>query len=265
MPEGTTGRDAGAPGEIIVLESPPVGVKIVTGAADGFERVERYRGISYCDAVRAAGEGGGLFLEPGCIEVCKWAPAVLGFKEPDSSFERGLEPRLGGGVSGIYMARLDCFSDGHEPDVVIVRGRPAQVMALAQAMGEGALQRRYRGQVYRTALGVGDSGVSWRALLVNVTNRALARLVRWKWFESLTHRMFRSESVTTAFEKLLKMTMSSMSICRNSTVIPLQEGAGNVSFFCTGGVTWGGNPPANVTSGFPYHLFRKVAGMVEYR
>lgn len=237
-------------------EPPPVGVKILRGTTGGFEGVEAYSGVSYCDAVRSASEGRELLLEPGCIEVCKWSPVVLGLKEPENGFEMGLEPRLEAKVAGVYLARLDMFLEGVEPDVVIVRGRPERIIELAGMIGDGAFQRRYRGEIYRTALGVGDGSVSWRAALSKATNHVLSWLKRSEWFDASTRRAFRSQRVTVALEKLIKRTMTSMSVCRNSTVIPLVEDAGNMSYFCTGGVTWGGNDPAYVTAGFPY---RKIA------
>jgi len=47
-------------------------------------------------------------------------------------------------------------------------------------------------------------------------------------------------------------TLADMSVCRNSTVVPLLVGRVNVSFFCTGGITWGRNDPDHLTSGWPW-------------
>lgn len=240
----------------ITFELPPVGVKFLRAGMEGFEQADLYSGVSYCDAVRIASLGRALVVRPGSIEVCKWSPVILGLKEPESGFERGLGPRLEGGVAGVYLAPLDMFPPGEEPDVVIVRGRPAQISRLAAMMGEGTLQRLYRGQINKTALGANDGGFRLKVALTNVVIRSLARLKRWKRFDDFIRWAFRSQGVTSAFERILKRTMSSMSVCRNSTVIPFVEDAGNVSFFCTGGVMWGGNSPKHVTSGFPY---RKVA------
>jgi hypothetical protein len=55
-----------------------------------------------------------------------------------------------------------------------------------------------------------------------------------------------------------------MSVCRNSTVIPFLEDAGNISFFCTGGIAWGCNPPDFLTSGFPYGMIEKVIDRLDF-
>jgi hypothetical protein len=50
-----------------------------------------------------------------------------------------------------------------------------------------------------------------------------------------------------------------MSVCRNSTVIPLLTGRVNVSFFCSGGITWGRNQPDHLTSGWPWAVYAALA------
>jgi hypothetical protein len=107
--------------ETIILELPLVGIKILRDSAIGFKGVEVYHGVSYCDAVRLATFGEELLVKPGSIEVCKWAPAVLGLKIPENSFERSLLPRLDS-VAGLFIAPLSRFPEGAPPDVAIVRG-----------------------------------------------------------------------------------------------------------------------------------------------
>jgi uncharacterized protein (DUF169 family) len=65
-------------------------------------------------------------------------------------------------------------------------------------------------------------------------------------------------------ERIIKNTMGDMSVCRNSTVIPYLENAANVSFFCTGGIAWGGNEPSHLTSGIPCELFDKIYERLEF-
>lgn len=246
------------------LDVPPVGVKMLR-SLDGLEAVEAYRGVSYCDAVRRATLGEELLVKPGSIEVCRWSPVVLGLKEPEGDFESGLEPRLEHPVAGVYLAPVDRFGDGVEtagggsgsftPDVVIVRGSPAALRRLASEMGDGVLQERYRGRIGVSALGVGARGLSWRVMLVHALNYPLSVLVRMKFVDRFIKRHFQRESVSRAFERAAKNKVADMSICRNSTAVPHLEDSGNISFFCTGGVTWGGNSPRNMTCGFPYRLF----------
>lgn len=245
------------------FEVAPVGVKVLR-SPDGFEAVEAYKGVSYCDAVRRATLGEELVVTPGSIEVCRWSPVVLGLKKPEGDFESGLEPRLEHPVAGIYLARLDRFgrsfaspgggAGGIEPDVVIVRARPPALRALAAGMGEGALQQRYRGRIGLSALGVWERGANWRVVLVRALNYSLGVLRRLGWFDSMVKAAFSREAVSRAFEMAARDNVADMSVCRNSTVVPYLEDACNISFFCTGGITWGCNSPRNVTCGFPSRL-----------
>jgi len=244
--------------EKLRLELPVVGVRFLD-SLDGLQGVPRYVGVSYCDAVRRATFGEELILTPGCIEVCKWSPIILGLKEPASRFELGLEPRLEK-KAGVLVAQLSSFT-GTDPDVVIVRGRRADLQRILQEAGEGGAQTRYRGQIGRTALG--DEGISSRAILTAATNRVLARLRRWKRFDDLTRTAFRNQKITGAFEGLAKNAVADMSVCRNSSVLPFLEGAGNVSFFCAGGVTWGGNSARDMTSGWPYEVYLRFADSLD--
>jgi uncharacterized protein (DUF169 family) len=236
---------------------PLVGVKVLR-SLEGCEGATEYCGVSYCDAVRRATAGEEVLVRPGSIEVCRWSPVVLGLKSPESEFEKSLEPHLESPVAGIYVAPLSRFSEGVEPDVVIVRGRPAQLKKLAAEIGEGTLQDRYRGRIGWSALGVGEKGLSWRVMLVHALNYSLSLLIRLRFVDELTRKLFRRESVSKAFEKAAKNAVADMSMCRNSTALPYVEDAGNISFFCTGGVTWGGNSPKDMTAGFPYRLIKPL-------
>jgi hypothetical protein len=96
--------------------------------------------------------------------------------------------------------------------------------------------------------------------LVDAVNRPLAALARLRWWQGLTHWLFRSRLVTIGFDAVISRTLADMSICRNSTAVPLLTGKANVSFFCTGGVTWGGNDPGRLTSGWPAGEQRAAEG-----
>jgi hypothetical protein len=158
----------------------------------------------------------------------------------------------------VYLAPVSRFNEALEPDVVIVRGSPVMLRKLAAQMGEGALQDTYRDRMEWTALGAGERGLSLRVMLVHAVNYTLSLLNRVKLFSDLTRWLFRRKWVTNIFEKMIRNALADMSMCRNSTVIPYVEDAGNISFFCTGGATWGGNSPRNMTSGFPYHLIKPL-------
>ena len=240
----------------------PVGVRVLASAqeADG---IPVYRGVSYCDAVREAGEGAILRVMPGSIEVCGWAPVVLGLQEPDSRFEAGLEPRLAYPVAGLLLARLDRFPG--EPDVVVVRARPEVLQDMVEHLLDGRAPGPH-GAEWRAQLWDGHGGhldrsaiptlaaqrSPARQALIGGVNRALAGLASSRRWQALTRWLFRSHLVTAGFDALISRTLADMSVCRNSTAIPLLTGQANLSFFCTGGITWGRNDPAHLTSGWPW-------------
>ncbi|MHB8895481.1 MAG: hypothetical protein ACYC99_09945 [Candidatus Geothermincolia bacterium] len=245
----------------IVLELPVISVKVLKDSTDGWPARE-YSGVSWCDAVRLATFGEELLVVPGSIEICKWSPIILGLKEPENPFEESLQPRLEQPVAGVYVAPLSRFDSA--PDVVIVRGRPGQLRDLARRLGEGSLSTTYRGQIGKTAIGVGERGLSARVMLSHVSNRALAVMKHWKRFDDLTRVAFKDYRVTGLFEKVARNAVADMSMCRNSTVLPLVEDAGNISFFCVGGVSWGGNSPVNMTSGYPGRMAGDILEHVDF-
>ena len=245
------------------LDVPPVGVKVLE-SLDGFEDVEVFRGVSYCEAVRHVIYSGEVLVTPESIDVCKWAPVVLGLKRPESRFEKGIWPRMGGPVAGYYIAPLTRFRRGVKPDVVILRGSPEQLRVVTEAVGERALVSKYRGKIGITALGVGESGWNLKVKITHSVNRVLARLRRWEPWDRLTRFAFRSERLSSVLERIIKNTMGDMSMCRNSTVIPYLENAANVSFFCTGGIAWGANQPSHLTSGFPCEVYDRVCARLEF-
>ena len=235
------------------LSPGPVGVRVLASAqeADG---VPVYRGVSYCDAIREAGEGAILRVMPGSIEVCGWAPVVLGLQEPGSRFEAGLEPRLAYPVAGLLLARLDRFPG--EPDVVVVRARPEVLQDMIQLVEREQLWGGHGGHLDRSAIPTLAAQRSpARQALIGGVNRALARLARSRRWQALTHWLFRSHLVTAGFDALISHTLADMSVCRNSTAIPLLTGQANLSFFCTGGITWGRNDPGHLTSGWPWDSY----------
>jgi uncharacterized protein (DUF169 family) len=235
-----------------------VGVRILHQAGENPD-VPVYHGISYCDAVRRAGEGEVVQVSPGSIEVCGWAPVVLGLKEPDSRFEEGLVPRLPFPVTGLLLAPLDRFPG--EPDAVIVRATPEVLRAMVQRLGGEGLWDGHQGRLDRSALPtlLEGKGISRRGLVRGV-NRLLATLARSGRWQSFTHHLFRSRLITAGFDAVISRTLADMSVCRNSTAVPLLSGRANISFYCTGGITWGCNHPDQLTSGWPWPLFQQATG-----
>jgi uncharacterized protein (DUF169 family) len=245
--------------ETIDIDLPPVGVKLVEAGAA--EPTDRYRGVSYCDAVRRATFGEHLLVEPGCIEVCRWAPPVLGLKNPEGDFENSLEPRLAE-TPALLLAPVEGFQG--DPQVVIIRARSSQLASLVDRLGRERFAFELSGQIGKTALDNLGGRPSPGSLLSKMSNRIVGRLRRWKRFDDLTRVAFRSRLVSRALEVLIRSTVADMSICRNSTVIPLHTGRGNASFFCVGGVTWGRNDPGNMTMGLPFEMFKEVRELLEY-
>jgi hypothetical protein len=236
----------------------PVGIRLLPDA--GWEAgVPVYDGVSYCDAVRRAGEGEVLRVLPGSIQVCGWAPVVLGLKAPEDAFERGIEPRLPFPVAGLLLAPLDRFPG--EPQVVVVRAGLEHIRSRAQQAGEGRLWDGGGREPNRSIVSLLRSRPpSWRHRLVGRVNHPLAVLARHARWQGLTRWLFRSHLATAAYDALISRTVADMSVCRNSTVIPLLSGRVNVSFFCSGGITWGRNDPNHVTSGWPWSVYASRMG-----
>jgi len=252
-----------------LVDPAPVGVRVLASDQEAAD-VPAYQGVSYCDAVRRAGEGECLRILPGSIEVCGWSQVVLGLKEPVNPFEEGLAPRLAFPAAGLLLAPLDGFPG--TPDVVLIRATVEFLNAMARAAGQDPWWTGHGGRLDRSALpalmrapmhrreGIDGhqrfKGVHlWFLGSVNQILGGLARSGRWQTF---TRWLFRSHWVTARFDAFISRTLADMSICRNSTAIPLLTGRANLSFFCTGGITWGRNRPQHLTSGWPWPIFQRV-------
>ncbi len=223
-----------------------------------------YRGVSYCDAVRRAGEGKLLRVLPGSIQVCRWSPVVLGLKPPEGRFERALAPRLPFPVIGLLLGPLAEFPD--PPEVVIVRGEVDRLRAMVAAAGPAQMWEGHRGRLDRSALPLlAEERTPSRSRWIGGVNRVLATLSRSGRWQAFTHWLFRSGLVTAGFDAVISRTLADMSVCRNSTVIPLLSGRANLSFFCTGGITWGQNCPEYLTSGWPEPVYRCASHQLEGR
>ncbi len=251
-----------ASNEMIKPGFPPVGARIIKqeGLNQARALTVPFKGISYCRAVMEAGQGQRLLIGPGCIEVCRWSPAVLGLKTPESAFEKELEPRLPLEVKAIVLSRLDDWPPKiGDPEVVIIRGDHKAMKGLLSVAGPESVFHGSSG-VDKTAVPLltGETGHPLKSAMVSIVNRGLDLLNRFPWWTEFTVWAFRRESTSRALNFLLDRTMANMSVCRNSTVIPLLTGMANVSHFCTGGITWGRNPPHFLTCGVPYGMYREL-------
>jgi len=230
--------------------------------ADDAAEVPVYHGVSYCQAMRRAGAGEALRVVPGSITVCRWSRVVLGHKPPKGRFETGLVPRLPYPHAGLLLAPLDGFPG--EPEVVVVRAPMEAMRRLIEAVPAADLWAGHAGRLDRSALPLLMEGQNVargqgrvvRGHIIAAVNRTLATLAPLPAWQTLTHRLFRSQAVTAGFEAILARALASMSMCRNSTVVPLRTGQANVSFFCTGGITWGRNRATYLTSGWPLSMYQ---------
>lgn len=239
------------------IELPPVGVKLIRGdVPEGLAGVPVYRGLSYCEAVYHASGGEELTLLPGSIEICKWSPVALGLKRPETRFEMGIRPRPEKAVDAIYLARVEEFSNGLTPDVVILRGTQETLGRILGCLGDEELALEHRHLLERSALAVlRGGGPRTKIAITRWLNRILAWLNRSDLWQRMTHQMFKSSLVTSAWEELISRTTADMSICRNSTTIPSLTGKANLSFFCSGGIAWGMNRHDHMTSGLPWERY----------
>ncbi len=239
--------------DITRLDPPPVGVGLLRSAQE--HEVPAFAGVSYCQAVRQAGEGQALRVLPGSIDVCQWSPVVLGLKPAEGAFEEHLAPRLEHPVPGLLLAPLDRFPGA--PDVVLLRTTRQTLDSLIRIVGRDRLWQGHGGRVAWSVAPLFSGGrFTFHYRAVQQTNAVLAFLARSRRWQVLTHRLFRSRLATAAYDAIISRTLADMSMCRNSTVIPLQSGHINVSFFCSGGITWGLNNPDHLTSGWPWTVFQ---------
>jgi len=179
---------------------------------------------------------------------------ILGLKEPEGSFEEHLGPRLGRPAPGWLLAPLDGFPG--TPEVVIVRQPLAHLRRMADHLGSEQMWAGHGGRLDLSALDLlRGGGPRPRQHLVNLVNHGLAGMARLRPWQQLTHWLFRSRAVTAGFDAVISQALADMSVCRNSTVIPLLTGRVNISYFCTGGITWGHNRPDSLTSGWPWDCY----------
>jgi len=248
----------------VTLDVPPTGVRFIAGDEPGLDDVERFSGISFCRAVAEASSGRELLVVPGSLTVCQWAPVALGLKRPENDFEREVAPRMEGPVAGVYLAPVDNFREGLVPHVVIVRTGMDNFRAIISALGGASFLDPDAHGRDATSLGDFTSGrASGRA--VGPVNRLLSFLNRAGAWRRFTALIFTSTRVTRLYNRLITRWLVNMSMCRNSTVIPFREGKANVSHFCTGGIAWGGNDPSNMTSGFPWEIYLKIALLLRHQ
>jgi hypothetical protein len=130
-------------------------------------------------------------------------------------------------------------------------------------VGQNSCVREYAGELDKSALQyLWENRSDWKVKLTLGVNRILAILQKQEWFRKLIASIFRSEVVSDLFDRIISRTMADMSICRNSTVIPLKTGRANISFFCSGGIAWGMNRHEHMTSGWPYPIFKELRDKV---
>jgi len=246
----------------IHLPLPPIGAKIFATAPAWAAEVAPWRGVSFCEAVSAAATRGELWVGPNSLTTCHWAPIVLGFAEPQTAFQQSLEPTLPFITPGVLLAPVDRFRDGQTPDVVIVRAGAETLREMAARAGwdNAAWEHVEDKRIAKSALReLRDDGGDWRTTFSHLFNRTLAALEKAPGWKPLTLFVFQNRRASGAFEEFIKRALASMSLCRNSLVIPYQTGKFNVSNFCAGGMTWGGNYPFHMTSGWPWALWRKMS------
>lgn len=240
-----------------------VAVRLLARAEEASD-VPIFRGVSYCQAVHRAADGETLRVDADSIRVCGWAPVVLGLKQPQGRFEYRLVPRLSYPSAGLLLAPLHAFPG--EPHVVIVQASFDTLRSIIGASAPGSLWQGHRGKLDRSALPLFGRQPPWlRHQTIVSVNRLLARLARSARWRHFTYRLFRNRAATVAFDALISRALADMSVCRNSTAIPLLTGKANVSHFCTGGITWGRNRPDWLTSGWPFPLFARLPDAADLR
>ena len=231
-----------------------VGAKILReepSGLEGLENLEVYKGVSYCEAASRAKKAP-LLVREGSIETCKWAPAILALKDVEDAFDKKQRPRLQGPVKAMLLAPLASFPGGYEPDSVILQGPAETLRKLMWDLGKDEWALNCAGEMETSALRMELDGLPpWKVTLVAWTNRLLARITPSKAWQRFI-KLAAASRLAGPVERALKPFIASMSVCRNSTAIPILEEKANLSFFCAGGILWGGNPSTHMTCGVPY-------------
>ncbi len=245
----------------IKLPVPPIGVKIFAAKPAWANAVRLFDGISFCHAVATATAGAEVWVEANSIKTCRWSPVILGFKSAESKFDHSLKPRLAAGTVGVYLAGLDRFRPDLTPDIVIARAEPETLRAMIETLGwdHAAWEAVEEQRLSRSALRrLRDQKPTWRSRLQAPVSKSLAAMRGAPGWTKLTTKVFKNRTVTKVFDRVIDRTMADMSICRNSVAIPLLTGKVNISYYCTGGITWGANSPRTMTSGWPWELWRQL-------
>ena len=253
--------------EFVKLELPPVGIKLLNEELlEEFKDTTLFSGVSYCQAVFGATFGMELLLKASSIKICKWSPVVLGLKQAENDFERSVNPHLEPCTHGVYVAPIHLFREGVTPDGVIIRTNPGHYRKIIDLLGWDSFIDPESYKQDQTALNTfkmkPPTGLS--AIAIKYVNRVLSMLNRFTLWHRFTTFLFKSDFVTKVFDKFITRYMANMSICRNSFVIPWQQGKANISYFCTGGVAWGKNEPDDMTSGYPYETFLRLDPYLDY-
>jgi len=248
--------------ESIKLDLPPVGVEIITDDDPALSAIPRFTGISYCEAVLQATFGRELIVDSSSIQVCQWAPVVLGFKKPENEFERSINTHLPAGTASLLLAPIARFTERRKPDVVIIRAQADTYRSILEILGYDKFIpfREYNRDETALAVFSEEPLKGFPRWAISNVNRWLSWMNRFSWWQGVTTFLFRSTTVSRIFDRFITKYMANMSLCRNSTVIPYQTGRANISFFCTGGIAWGKNFPDFMTSGFPYKIYREIEG-----
>jgi hypothetical protein len=163
------------------------------------------------------------------------------------------------GTQSVLLAPIFRYHEGNPPDVVLVRATQEELKKLVAALGWDNMAVELAGKLDRSALEVfGSGGNPIDKKRVQFVNGTLASLNRSREWRDFTKWIFKRQWTTFIFDILLDRFLSNMSICRNTTVIPLLTGKANISYFCTGGIAWGLNKPNHLTCGIPYELYKKL-------
>jgi hypothetical protein len=250
----------------VKIDIPPVGVSILTEIPASLSGVEVFSGVSYCQAILMSGRGKQLVVKPESIQVCQWVPIVLGFKSPENNFERSITPHLEPGTSGVYLASIDMYDRSLTPDVVIIRTNFYNFSLIFQYLGKELFidPAQYNRDATALSFYHGNTARGVNGLMLKWFNRFLDTMNRFSWWQKFTEFLFTSTTISHLFDKFITRYLANMSMCRNSTVIPLKTGKVNISNFCAGGMAWGKNSPSHMTAGFPFHIYRNIAHLLEY-
>jgi uncharacterized protein (DUF169 family) len=247
----------------ISLEETPIGVKFLHGEEmpNDYSVVKNPAVRSYCDAIRLLRdikEHKGIIITLDSIKICKRCPTILGLKT-DDKINKKLMVKIGDSIIGVFVFNINTPTMNHplsyainNPDVVLIVGTQSCFTDIIDVLGIENFTDKHINMLETSAL-------SLFSKTKNVSNDTKNKRPRNMRNFNFLKRIFPFKLITRN-----QATIAVSSLCLNCSVIPFLSQKGNVSYFCSGGLSWGGYTEKNLVMGLPDVLYKRLEPMLEF-